>query len=47
MIVQKDIFFIFNEIQKNREDQIKMNDQLEEIRRKYQRAQNSLDKIVY
>jgi hypothetical protein len=35
-----------NEIQKNREDQIRMNDQLEDIRRKYQRAQNSFDKIV-
>jgi hypothetical protein len=44
--VQKKCFCTLNEIQKNRDDQTKLEEKMEEIREKYPKAQYTFDIIV-
>jgi hypothetical protein len=43
---QKKCFCILNDIQRNIDDQTRLEDQMEEIRDKYQKAQDAFDRIV-
>jgi hypothetical protein len=43
---QKKYFCVLNDIQRNRDDQLRLEDQIEEIRDKYQNPDDAFDRIV-
>jgi hypothetical protein len=40
------VFYVLNDIQRNRDDQIRLEDHIEEIRDKYQKDNDSFDRII-